>query len=194
MTETKKPIILVIDDKAEEYFVRNNIKNLATKLGFNGEEIAQQVKVITNGDEALTFIAQAKESNPPISMAFVDNSMQGKSYGILLAKAIKEVSPAAAVAWISSDALKSAEQQHLQENGFSEDDKLMFNDGILSGSIKHFLLNGDLSRVVEMDGQPIHNIFIPAMKKAFQQIAPQKDIPSDVAHNTNPVNDEQRKR
>lgn len=189
MTEDKKPIILIIDDFADENFVRNNIKNLAEKLGFNADEIAAQVKVITEGKEALEFIEKAKNDKQPIAMAFIDNSMEGKHYGLRFAEEIKTADSSATVVWISSEPLSEMQMKYLQEEGFSRDDKLMFNDG-LSGSLKHFLLNGDLSRLIEMDKHPMRDIAIPAMKKAFQQIAPQEKKPSDVALGANSIQNE----
>lgn len=172
MTENKKPIILVVDDFADENFVTNNIKKLASNLNFDGDEVAKQVKVITDADKALEFIERAKLEKQPIAMAFIDNSMDRKPYGLRFATDIKKADADTIVVWISSESISEVQKKHLQEEGFSPDDKLMFNDGKLSGPLKSFLLNEDLSTFIKMNKYPIHEFAIPAIKKVFEKIAP----------------------
>ncbi|MEZ5690695.1 MAG: hypothetical protein R3D71_03390 [Rickettsiales bacterium] len=172
MSETKKPIILVVDDVAKEDHVVNNISCLAGSMGYDAERIKSQVKVITDGKEALNFIGQAKSDNQPIAAAFVDDQMQAGNYGFKLAKAVKESNPDSSVVWISTLSLHEAVASALKENElFKADDKLMFNDNIMfGGMVKHYLLKKDLSPVINNKDNDIGQALKPVFEQAFSRI------------------------
>ncbi|MEZ5690694.1 MAG: hypothetical protein R3D71_03385 [Rickettsiales bacterium] len=175
MTDNKKPLILVIDDWADAKKVTANIAGLADKLGFNASEIASQIKVITNADEALAFIKQAKQDNQPIAAAFTDNKMQGVDRGVEIAKSLKTNNPDTQVVWISSNRPNIPEAIKLVSEGkFSANDDLMFSKSDSSGVFKSAILvknehDDPLVEVMEYNKQ-IREILVPVFRQAFEQI------------------------